>query len=171
MAVQIKQRNELLTDVLKDAKHHPDGWKAVFGKDSYLLSNDYYLYHPDSGLYLLKEYNKNPIQRTGVGAKIARHVDQDISKEISNLDNDFGIIQGDIRKIILNIQRGIHPNKILHAAFEGKDLGLSIPLKGQISAASDTYRYVRRQFSSKQKKIDESLEKLASGDGLYQSHM
>ncbi|MCK5345435.1 MAG: hypothetical protein KAR20_18630 [Candidatus Heimdallarchaeota archaeon] len=171
MSIKIKQRDELLTDILKDAKRYPKGWKAVFGQDSQLLSNDYYLFHPETGLYLLKEYDKNPVERMGVGGKIARHVDEDISNEITKYSNDFGIIQGNIAKIIQNIQRGIHPRKILNAALEGKDLGLSMPLRGQASSSTDSFRFIRRQYSSKQKNIDKSLEKLASNDGLYQSHM
>jgi hypothetical protein len=171
MSSSVKPREDVLTDILKDARKDPHGWKAVVGKDHHLLSNDYYLFHPNRGLYLLKEYEKNPVQTVGVGARIARHVDDDICHDISSFTNDFGIIHGDIRKIIRNMQQGIHPSKIFSAAIEGRDLGLSIPLRGQASETRDSYRYMRSQFASKQKNIDKSLEKLANDDGLYQSHM
>jgi len=58
--VKIKKRNEILNDVIRDGKRHPKNWRAVFGKDKTLLSDDYYLFNPEIGIYLLKEYKKNP---------------------------------------------------------------------------------------------------------------
>jgi len=171
MSFSVKSRDEVLKDILDDAKTYPRGWKAVVGRDTHLLSNDYYLFHPNRGLYLLKEYERNSIEKTGIGGRIARKVDDDISQELSQYSNGFGIIQGDIRKIIRNMQQGIHPRTILSAAIEGNDLGLSIPLWGQASSTPETFRFMRSQFSSKQKNIDKTLEKLAVNDGLYQSHM
>ena len=171
MSFSIKPRKDILTDILKEAKNSPRGWKAVVGKDHQLLSNDYYLFHPNQGLYLIKEYDKNPVETVGVGARISRHVDDDLCNDLSQFHDNFGILQGDIRKIVHNIQQGIHPQKIFTAAIEGHDLGLSIPLRGQASATQDSYRFMRSQFSSKQKNLDRSLEKLAKDDGLYQAHM
>jgi len=96
--VEIKSRREFLDNVIRDAKKHPKGWKAVFGKDKERLSRDYYIFNPNTGIYLLKEYQKNPFDVRGIGGKIARHVDEDIEADISKYAGDFGIIQGDIKK-------------------------------------------------------------------------
>ena len=75
--MKIKSRNEILNDIIRDAEKTPRGWKAVFGKDNERLSRYYYIFHPNIGIYLLKEYQKNPFEVTGVGEKIARQVDED----------------------------------------------------------------------------------------------
>jgi len=76
--VKIKKRNEILNDVIRDGKKYPKDWKAVFGKDDKNLSRDYYIFNPNTGIYLLKEYEKNPYEIKGIGGKIARHVDEHI---------------------------------------------------------------------------------------------
>lgn len=170
MSYSIKTRREILSDVIHEANEFPTDWKAVFGRDIKRLSTDYYLFHPDVGLYLLKEYEKNPLERLGVGSKIARYVDDDIRKTISTLEDNFGIIQGDFSKIFRSIQQGIHPTEIVHAAFRGKDLGLSIPLRGGVTSQTDTYLSLRSFKEKSQKKIDEQFEKLASENKVYNSY-
>jgi hypothetical protein len=168
--MKIKSRNEILNDVLLKAKDHPNNWNAVFGKDNHSLSSDSYLYHPNVGLYLLKEYNKNPFVRKGVGGKIARHLDQDIEKNITNLSGEFGIIQGDIHKIALNLNRGVHPNKIIDGAIKGDDLGLKIPVRGKASNSNQIFSTMKETITSSRKKVDEAFEKMAKKDGLYQAY-
>jgi len=171
LTVKIKNRNEILKDVIKEGKKHPKNWRAVFGKDEKRLSRDYYLFNPDSGVYLLKEYEKNPFVTKGVGGKIARYVDQDIETKISKYSGDFGIIQGDFSKIYKNIEKGVKPEKIYNAALKGKkDYGLTIPIKGHASSSSDIYNGIRDILSKKQKTVDTKFEKIASEDGLYNSY-
>ena len=166
--MKVKSRRETLNDVVKDAKKYPKGWKAIFGKDREHLSDDYYIFNPKTGIYLLKEYQKNPFEVKG--GKIARHVDEDIENEISKSANNFGIVQGDIRKISKNIQKGVSLQKIFNAAIEGIDMGISIPMKGHASASKDSFTNIHNAFSTKQKRIDSKFEKIATDDGLYNSY-
>lgn len=169
--MKIKDRNEILTDIIKDGKKHPKGWNAVFGKDIRRMSNDYYLFNPNTGIYLLKEYQKNPFQIRGIGGKIARHIDEDIEENIIKKSGDFGIIQGDLRKIMANLEKGVHPKKILDAAVNGKkNLGLSMPIRGNASKSEDAFNNIQNNYSSKQKKLDSKFEEIASEDGLYKSY-
>jgi hypothetical protein len=168
--VKIKSRNEILNDVIRDAKKYPKNWKAIFGKDNERLSKDYYLCHPDIGIYLLKEYQKNPFEIKGVGTKIARQIDEEIDNEITKSANDFGIIQGDINRILKNIDKGIHPQKIFEAALKGKNLGLSMPVRGHASSSKDSFKNIRDTLSNKQKKLNSKFEKLATDEGLYSSY-
>jgi len=69
--------------------------------------------NPEIGIYYMKEYNKNPFIIKGIGSKIARKIDDEIETQITKNEADFGIIQGDFKKIIKNIQRGIKPDKYL----------------------------------------------------------
>ena len=170
MSVKIKSRRETLNDVIKDAKKYPKGWKAIFGKDRERLSKDYYIFNPKIGIYLLKEYQKNPFEVKGIGGKIARYVDEDINNEISKYATDFGIIQGDIKKISKNIQKGVPIQKIFNAVIEGKDMGISIPMKGQATTSKESFSNIRNTFSTEQKSIDSKFEKIATDDGIYNSY-
>lgn len=170
MLVTIKSRNDILTEIIRDGKRHPKGWSAAFGNDPALLSHDCYIFHPNVGVYLLKEYNKNPYEVKGVGSKIARHIDDDIENRIAKQSGDFGILQGDIQKILININKGISPKKILEGAIQGNDLGLKIPVRGHASTSKETFERLDSTFSHKQKKLADTFEKMVSDDGLYTSY-
>jgi hypothetical protein len=167
----IKSRNEILNDVIKDGKKYPDNWKAVFGIDKKRLSTDYYIFNPYAGIYLMKEYEKNPFEIKGIGGKIARRIDENIEADISKKASDFGIIQGDYQKIIKNLEKGIKPEKIFNAALKGKkDLGIKIPIKGHASTSKDVFNNIHNTYIKEQSRIDKKLEKMANEDGLYKSY-
>ena len=168
--VKLKSRNQILNDVIRDAKKNPNGWKAVIGKDETRFSNDYYIFNEKSGIYLLKEYQKNPFEIRGVGGKIARYVDENIENEISKYATDFGIVKSNLLKITKNLKRGVSFEKILNAAVSGKDMGISMPMRGFASSSKNSYDNIRNEFLDKQKKIDANFKKIASEDGLYNSY-
>lgn len=168
--MKIKPRNLILKDIIREGKKHPKGWNAAFGQDSTSFSHDCYIFHPQIGIYLLKEYNKNPFEVKGVGSKLARHIDDDIEEQMRKKSGDFGIIQGDLRKILVNINRGIPPEHILQSAIQGDDLGLTIPVRGRASTSQNTFHSLKSSFSLQQKKLETSFEKMASDDGLYTSY-
>jgi len=169
--MKIKNRNEVLNDIIRDGKKHPTGWNAVFGRDFKRMSQDYYLFNPEIGIYLLKEYQKNPFLIKGIGGKIARHIDDDIENNIAKNMGNFGIVQGDIRKILRNLEKGMNPKKILDAAIKGKkDFGLSMPVRGIASESEEVFSDLHNNFSAKQKKIDLKFEEIATEDGLYKSY-
>ena len=168
--MKIKLRNEILRDIIRDGKKHPKGWHASFGTDSALLSHDCYIFHPHIGIYLLKEYNKNPFEVKGIGLKLARRIDEDIQEQMTKKSGDFGIIQGDIQKILANLNKGVPPQQILTSALQGEDLGVTIPVQGRASTSQDTFHSLKSTFSQKQRKIETHLEKMVSEDGLYKSY-
>jgi len=169
--VQIKNRSEVLNDVIKKGKKHPKNWNAVFSKDTKLMSNDYYLMNPNIGIFMLKEYQKNPYEIKGIGGKVARRIDDEIINKVSQKSGDFGIIQGDFNKIYKNINRGVKPKEIFDSAIKGKkDYGLKIPIKGKASNSDEAYKYINNELSEGKKKIDEKFEKIASDEGLYSSY-
>jgi len=171
IALKIKSRSETLSDVIRDGEKHPKGWKAVIGKDRERLSRDCYIFNPNVGIYLLKEYNKNPFEVKGIGEKIARNVDDEIESEISKQAGDFGIIQGDFQKVLKNLEKGVTPDKIFNAAFKGKkNYGISLPVKGKASSSKKAFNNISNTLSTRRKKLDSKLEKMASDDGLYDSY-
>jgi hypothetical protein len=168
--VKIKPRNDILRDIIRDGKKYPKGWNATFGYDTNLFSHDCYIFHPNIGIYLLKEYNKNPFEVKGMGSKLARRIDEDIEEQITRKSGDFGIIQGDIQRILRNIDKGISPQKILTSAMNGRDLGITIPIQGHASTSKDTFQSIKSTFCSYQKKLETFFEKMVSEDGIYRSY-
>ena len=169
--MKIKNRNHILNDIIKDGKKHPKGWNAVLGTDDKRLSRDYYLFHPKVGIYLLKEYNKNPFEIKGIGGKIGRHIDDDIESRIQKHKEDFGIVQGDFQKILKNLEKGIKPQTIFESALKGKkDMGLKMPVKGKATSSRKIFDDIKLNTSKKQEKIDSKFEKEAHDDGLYKGY-
>lgn len=169
--VKIKTRNQVLNNIIRDGKKHPRNWKAIFGEDKKRFSKDYYVYNPDIGIYLLKEYQKNPFETKGAGGKIARYIDDNIENEISKPTGDFGIIQGDFQKILKNLQKGIHPDKMLESALRGgKNYGISMPIRGHASSSINIYNNLNNELNLKKKKIDNKIEEMVEEDGLYRSY-
>ena len=168
--MKVKLRNEILRDIIRDAKKYPKGWNATFGYDTNLFSHDCYIFHPRIGIYLLKEYNKNPFEVKGMGSKLARRIDEDIEEQITSKSSDFGIIQGDIQKILRNINRGIPPQQILTSAMNGGDLGITMPVQGQASTSKDTFQNMKSTYCSHQKNLETYFEKMILEEGLYKSY-
>ena len=168
--MKIKSRSAILSEIIHEGKQHPNGWSATFGSDSQSFSHDCYMFHPSVGIYLIKEYDKNPYEVKGVGGKIARHIDDDIMDRLADQPGDFGILQGNVHKILENINKGIPPRKILEGAIQGKDLGLRIPVRGHGSTSKETYEYLDSALSPKHKKLSNIFEKMVTDDRLYSSY-
>lgn len=170
--MKIKNRGEVLSDVIKDAKRYPRDWKAVLGHDNQCQSRDYYILNSNVGVYFLKEFEKNPFEFKGIGGKIARHIDEEVYEKITKKADNFGIIQGDINRITQSIKKGIKPDQIFEAALNqsNKNYGITIPMKGKASTNGDTFKEIRTNLISNQKKIDTKFEKMATSEGLYKSY-
>ncbi len=75
--MRVRDWQEILADVASDSTD-PDGWRAVAGSRRGGLGEDLYFGHPSVGVYHLKTYAKNPRDLRGVGARVARKVDDDL---------------------------------------------------------------------------------------------
>lgn len=75
--MRIRDWDDILRDVVESSVD-PDGWRAVGGDRQAGIGEDLYLAHPGVGTYQLKTYAKNPYEVQGVGARVARRVDEDI---------------------------------------------------------------------------------------------
>jgi len=166
----IKPRQQILQDLIDEAKRQPDGWKATIGTHPQHHSQDYYVYHPKRGLYVLKEFDKNPFTQKGIGCKVARRLDDDIDDVLAQSKGNFGIIQGELSRILHHMKQGYSPKHILEEGLQGGDMGIRIPLKGSASTDTSTFTTVRKALSSKQSKLDEQFEQLLDEDGLTNSY-
>ncbi|WP_424006182.1 hypothetical protein [Haloferax denitrificans] len=74
--MRVRDWQDILSEVVDDGRDRdPDAWRAVAGSRRRSLGEDLFLAHPDAGVYQLKTYAKNPYEVRGVGARVARRVD------------------------------------------------------------------------------------------------
>jgi len=90
--MQVRAWQDILDDVT-DGSTDPDGWRAVAGQRSNGVGEDLYLGHPDTGVYHLKTYAKNPYDLRGVGTRVARTIDDEIDPHFPSeaLDRRFAV--------------------------------------------------------------------------------
>ena len=87
--MQIRDWQEILSTVV-DSTHDPEGWRAIAGQRATGVVEDFYLGHPDSGVFHLKTYAKNPTELRGVGTQIARKIDDEIDPLLPRRGDDPG---------------------------------------------------------------------------------
>ncbi|WP_181686526.1 hypothetical protein [Halorhabdus salina] len=75
--MRVRDWQDILEDVVENDTD-PDGWRAVGGDRANGIGEDLYLGHPSVGVYQLKTYAKNPFEVQGVGAEVARKLDDEI---------------------------------------------------------------------------------------------
>ncbi len=87
--MRVREWQEILQDVI-DRDVDPDGWRAVGGERTGGVGEDLYLGHQKAGLYHLKTYAKNPYEVRGVGARVARKLDDEIGTYLPKKDSREG---------------------------------------------------------------------------------
>lgn len=75
--MRVRDWQDILADVV-ESDRDPDRWRAVGGDRAAGIGEDLYLGHPSVGVYHLKTYAKNPYEVQGVGAEVARKLDDEI---------------------------------------------------------------------------------------------
>ena len=87
--MQIRDWQEILSEVV-ESDHDPDSWRAIAGQRATGVGEDFYLGHPNGGVYHLKTYAKNPTELRGVGTQIARKIDDEIDPLLPRRGDDLG---------------------------------------------------------------------------------
>jgi len=88
--MRVRDWDDILQDVI-ESNVDPDGWRAVGGDRPGGIGETLYLAHPGVGAFQLKTYAKNPYQVDGVGARIARTVDDEIEPLFPAKEDSSGI--------------------------------------------------------------------------------
>jgi hypothetical protein len=83
--MRVRDWQDILGDVV-DERTEPDGWRGIAGQRRNGVGEDLYLGHPSVGVYHLKTYAKNPYDVRGVGAKVARKIDDGIDSHLPTDD-------------------------------------------------------------------------------------
>lgn len=88
--MKVRDWEDILNDVV-ESNADPSGWRAVGGDRRTGIGEDLYIAHPAVGAYQLKTYAKNPFQVDGVGAQVARSVDDEIEPLFPNENEGGGL--------------------------------------------------------------------------------
>jgi len=75
--MRVRDWDDILADVV-ESNADPDGWRAVGGDRANGIGEDIYIGHPGVGVFQLKTYAKNPFEVQGVGARVARSIDDEL---------------------------------------------------------------------------------------------
>jgi hypothetical protein len=83
--MRVREWQDILDDVVAESTD-ADGWRGLAGRRQRGVGEDLYIAHPSVGVYHLKTYAKNPYDVRGVGARVARRVDEDIDPLLPGTD-------------------------------------------------------------------------------------
>ena len=87
--MRVRDWQDILSDVADDGVD-AEGWRAVAGQRRRGVGEDLYLGHPQSGVYQLKTYAKNPYEVKGVGSRVARKIDDELDDLLPGGDDAEG---------------------------------------------------------------------------------
>jgi len=75
--MRVRDWQDILEDVV-ESDADPSGWRAVGGDRAGGIGEDLYFGHPSVGVYQVKTYARNPFRVEGVGAEVARRIDDEL---------------------------------------------------------------------------------------------
>jgi hypothetical protein len=88
--MRVRDWDDILRDVI-ESDADPDGWRAVGGDRQGGIGEDLYVAHPGVGAYQLKTYARNPYEVDGVGAQVARRIDDELDPLFPDEDGATGL--------------------------------------------------------------------------------
>ena len=88
--MKVRDWADILSDVV-ESDAEPSGWRAVGGDRRNGIGEDMYIAHPAVGAYQLKTYAKNPFEVQGVGAQVARSIDDELEPLFPDSDDSSGL--------------------------------------------------------------------------------
>jgi hypothetical protein len=93
--MRVRDWQDILEDVVESDADAGD-WRAVAGDRRNGVGEDMFLAHPSVGVFQLKTFAKNPFEVRGVGARVARKVDDELDPLFPAEDSAgrFGVNDG-----------------------------------------------------------------------------
>jgi len=88
--MRVRDWDDIVRDVV-ESNVEPDGWRAVGGNRANGIGEDLYIAHPGVGAFQIKTYAKNPYQVDGVGARVARRVDDELDPLFPSEERQSGL--------------------------------------------------------------------------------
>jgi hypothetical protein len=87
--MRVRDWQDIMEDVV-ESDVDPDGWRAVGGDRAGGIGEDLFVGHPGVGVFQLKTYAKNPFEVQGVGARVARRIDDELDPLFPGKDGAAG---------------------------------------------------------------------------------
>ncbi|WP_436924145.1 hypothetical protein [Halosimplex amylolyticum] len=94
--MRVRDWQDILEDVVESTAD-PSGWRATGGDRANGIGEDLYFGHPSVGVFHVKTYAKNPYEVRGVGAEVARKIDDELDPLFPEEPGEggmFGVQQG-----------------------------------------------------------------------------
>jgi hypothetical protein len=88
--MRVRDWQDILGDVV-ESDADAAGWRAVGGDRAAGIGEDLFVGHPSAGVFHLKTYAKNPFEVQGVGAEVARRIDDDLDPLFPTADGSEGL--------------------------------------------------------------------------------
>lgn len=163
----IKSLQEILRDILKEGRKTPGEWKTISAPTPDRFGSDLLLFHPNLGpIYQIRAYEKNPLQMTGMGTRIARDVDEEFLNLIKDQKSqgNLGILDLNYRIIREVLNEGAKLDQIFLNALKGeKDQGLDLVNLG--AAFGSRRQQPLPLLTDSQKKLDKEYKRLLKREG------
>ncbi|QPV62568.1 hypothetical protein I7X12_17830 [Halosimplex litoreum] len=88
--MRVRDWQDILEDVV-ESDADPGGWRAAGGDRASGIGEDLYFGHPSVGVFQVKTYARNPYEVQGVGAEVARKIDDDLDPLFPEEPGDGGM--------------------------------------------------------------------------------
>ncbi len=178
--MKIRDLNEIFDEIKEEGKKidKKDDWWAGKARNKE-IGNEWFMGHPDVGLYQFKSYQKNPYSSTGVGAKLTKNVDDEIEKKFEKQTNSiFGVLPDKINKnrkkrakrLIENPKHN-NPSKL----FKNLLNTLGINIRGSLSQSRKgeptSIQELKGEFDEEQKQLTNEFKKILNRDDIYNSYV
>ncbi len=152
----MKSREEILNEIIQKGRKNPKGWKGAYRYDSRLHASEYTFFHPEFGIYRIKEWQKNPYETIGVGEKLARKVDENLLK---NRIGNFGIVRFNPKRL----------EEVEEITFKTmiKEGILKLELEGEMHHMPKPLDYELRK---KNKKMDEKFLEMLQAERAFDGY-
>ncbi len=178
--MEIKSFKDIFQDILlegQETKEDMEWWAGLERNTG--LGRSLYLAHPETGLYHIKTYQKNPMEVKGVGGKITTSIDEE---RIQNLRESggsyFGVIPNNISDDDLkSVEKIINQNKIKDPIelFRKSMEALGANLKGSMShppeGGSKPIKEFKSNFKEEHDILYREFKKILNEDEVFKSYI
>ena len=176
--MRIRDWSDILEDVM-DGSAAPDEWRAVAGQRNSGVGEDVFLGHPSDGVYQFKTYAKNPYEVKGVGARVARKVDDGLEplfpdreeagrfairrspEDESELDDRMTRLEETLK---VHSDAPTEPDHLFEDVMEAIDSPAFGPMEWELSDRPDELEELSTTFEEAQELLSSELDDLIEAD-------
>lgn len=178
--MRVRDWQDILSDVT-ESDVDPDGWRAVAGDRRQGVGEDFYLGHPAVGVYQLKTYSKNPQTLRGVGAQVARRIDDELDPLLPDQDQGgrFAVRQppeseGEAKQMAKHLQETLrvhaeaptHPEDLFEDVMDALDSPAWGPMEYEFTGRPDRLDELSNTFEDAERLLDSELDDIIDEDDV-----